>query len=338
MDPINLKKLAEILNVSVSTVSKAFRDSYDISPETKNRILSLAKELNYQPNPYASGLRTQKSKTIAVIIPEIANNFFTQAIDGIESIAQEKNYHVLIYFTHEDYTKEVAFVQHLQHGRVDGVLISLSGDAKDRSHLDLLGHRDIPLVFFDRVDDHAKTTRVTTNDFESGYMATQHLVEQGCKKIAHLFFSKDLSIANHRMEGYLQSLHDHRLPVNEKLIVQCTANHVTNYGLIKNLLKQKHRPDGIFSSFEKLALLSFEACEELALNIPRDIKIISFSNIETAALLNPSLSTITQPAFEMGKEAASILFNALENNSVSIADQKVVLNSTLVKRKSTSRE
>jgi LacI family transcriptional regulator len=337
MDPVNLKKLAEQLNLSVSTVSKAFRNSYDISQETKERILALAKELNYQPNPYASGLRTQKSRTIAVIIPEIANNFFTQAINGIEEIAQQKNYHVLIYLTHEDHQKEVDFVQDLQSGRVEGVLISLSDGTKDHSHLDLLFNRGIPVVFFDRIDQAAQTAKVTTNDFESGYLATQHLIEQGCKNIAHLLLSKNLSIGNKRMEGYVQALKDHHLPIKKKNIIHCTNNNEKDILLIEKLLKDAERPDGIFSGFERLALLFYQACGKLHINIPKDIKIISFSNLETAPLLKPSLSTITQPAFEIGNRAASILFKSLEKKSVHIVPEQITIKSKLIVRESTSK-
>src|SRR5689334_7909982 len=224
MDVINLKKLAEQLNLSVSTVSKAFRNSYDINPKTRERILTLARELNYQPNPLASSLRTQKSRTIAVILPEIANNFFTQAINGIESVAQEYGYHVLIYLTHEDPEKEVDFTHHLQSGRVDGLLMSLSGAPRKSGHLDQLREKGIPVVFFDRIYEESTTTKVTTNDYESGYEATRHLIEQGCKKILHLTISHTLSISVKRMEGFIQALKDYGMEFNKKFIVNCPNN------------------------------------------------------------------------------------------------------------------
>jgi LacI family transcriptional regulator len=336
MDVINLKGLAEKLNLSVSTVSKAFRNSYDINPETRSRILQLAKELNYQPNALASSLRTQKSKTIAVIIPEIANNFFTLAINGIESIAQKQDYHVLIYLTHEDPAKEISFTRHLQNGRVDGVLMSLSGGQDDYSHIDELKSKGIPLVFFDRVYQNADTAKVTTNDFESGYKATQHLIEQGCRKIGHLYFSKNLSIAEQRMKGYLQALKDQNIRPDKKLIAVCGNDLNQNKKLIRSLL-MKAKPDGIFSSFEKLAILTYHICVELKLSIPKDLKIVSFSNLETASLLNPSLTTITQPAFEIGEMAASVLFKALEKKTVNIPNQHIMINSVLSKRRSSEK-
>lgn len=337
MEGITIKQLAKELNLSVSTVSKAFQDSYDISPQTKERVLALAKKLNYQPNPYASSLRKQKSNTIAIVIPEIANNFFALAIRGIESVAQEKGYHVLIYLTHEDHAKEVAFTQHLLSGRVDGVLMSLTDGTRKHDHLEQLQQKGIPIVFFDRIYEELPTAQVTTNDFDSGYAATSHLIEQGCRRIAHLYLSKNLSIGNRRKEGYLKALNDHKLPVQESLLVACSDNATTNYELIHRLLKSPNRPDGIFSSFEKLALLTYQACEKLHLSIPGDIKIISFSNLETAPLLNPSLSTITQPAYEIGQKAAALLFRALEKGHPSLPPRHFIVDSVLVKRRSTER-
>jgi LacI family transcriptional regulator len=336
MDPVNLKKLAEQLSLSVSTVSKAFRNSYDINQQTKDRILALAKELNYQPNPLASSLRTQKSHTIAVILPEIANSFFTLAINGIESVAHELGYHVLIYLTHEDHFKEVAFTNHLQSGRVDGVIMSLSEGTKECTHLDHLREKGIPVVFFDRIYENCATTKVTTNDYQSGYAATKHLIEQGCRKIAHLRYAQDLSITQKRMEGYIQALKDHDIPFNREMVIRCINHPQEDLSLIMHALESL-KPDGIFSSFEKLAMLTYQACSSLKIEIPKKLKIISFSNLETAPLLQPSLTTITQPAFEIGEKAASVLFRALKTGALTIPDEQIIIDSVLIKRQSTAR-
>jgi LacI family transcriptional regulator len=337
MESVNIKKLAQILNISISTVSKALRDSYDISKETKEKVIKLANELNYQPNPHASSLRKHKSKMIAVIIPEIANNYFTLAINGIESIAQEKGYHVLIYLTHEDFNKESAIIKHLHSGRVDGVLISISSNTNDYTHLHELQNKGLPIVFFDRVYENLDTATVTTDDYESGYKATKHLIEQGCKRIAHLMISKNLSIGTKRMKGYQQALRDNGMPIDESLIVDCSNDGEKDSELLKNLLQQKKRPDGIFAAVERYAITTYEVCKELKLNIPKDVKIISFSNLQTAALLNPPLTTITQPAFEIGKEAASLLFKSLEKKKFTLKDENVVFQSTLIQRESTAK-
>ncbi|HEX2606589.1 MAG TPA: LacI family DNA-binding transcriptional regulator [Flavisolibacter sp.] len=333
MKSVNLKELASHLNLSISTVSRALNDSYEVNDETKKRVQEMAAALNYQPNPYASSLRRQKSRTIALIIPEIANNFFTLAIDGIESIAQQHGYHVLIYLTHEDSKKEAEITQLLQNGRVDGILMSLSSNTADNQHLGELHEKKIPLVFFDRVSESYGLARVTTDDYESGYKATTHLIEQGCERIAHLTISENLSICKKRMQGYIKALEDHGKTVDPTLIINCNEDAETNYSFIKQLLEREGRPDGIFASVEKLAIYTYEACAALKLSIPDDIKVISFSNLATAALLHPSLTTITQPAFDIGKEAASILFRAIRSKPIPSAS--TVCRSVLIKREST---
>lgn len=335
MESVNIKKLAQLLNLSIATVSKALRDSYDISQETKDKVLALARELNYQPNPHASFLRKQNSKTIAVIIPEIANNYFALAINGIESVAQEKGYHVIIYLSHEDFHREVAFTRLLHSGRVDGVLISVSSTTTDYTHLHELQDKGLPIVFFDRVCEDFNTVKVTTDDYQSGYLATSHLIEQGCKRIGHLAISQGLSIGNKRAKGYLQALQDNGITPTASLLIECTNDDEQDTKLIKELLEQQ-KPDAIFAAIERYAIASYELCESFGLNIPNDVKIISFSNLQTASLLNPSLSTITQPAFEIGREAAAMLLKKLEKKNFQLPDESIVIQSKLIARKSTS--
>jgi len=182
MENMNIKKLAKELNLSVSTVSKALHDSYEIKAETKEKVLALAKQLNYQPNPFASSLRRNSSKTIAVVIPEIAHNFFSLVINGIESIAEELKYHVLIYITHEIPEKEEQVIRHLLNGRVDGILISSSGTSNNNAHYHELVQKGIPFVFFDRANFDVDAPRVTTDDYQAGFQATEHLIKSQCKR------------------------------------------------------------------------------------------------------------------------------------------------------------
>ena len=332
---MTLKELAKELNLSFSTVSKALRDSHEISIETKNRVLAKAKALNYQVNPLASSLRKQKSKTIAVVIPEVVNDFFGPLINGIESIAQEKEYHVLIYLTHEDMQKEVAITKLLQNGRVDGIMMSLSEQTSSTAHLEALKEKGIPLVFFDRVAEQMDAPKVTTDDYNCGIKATEHLLENGCQRIAFLTIAPNLSISNKRMNGYLDALKKHNIVQDESLILYCTGDDNRNNDLIRHLFSSPKRPDGVFASVEKLAISTYAVCEELNLQIPEDLKVICFSNMQTAAFLNPSLSTITQPAYEIGREAAAILFDLVEKKGQRRQIEKRVLNSTLVERNST---
>ncbi len=336
MSSVNLKKLAEELGVSVSTVSRALRDSYEISPETKQKVLALAEKLNYQPNPYASSLRNQKSLTIAVVVPEIANNFFSLAINGIEEIAHLNGYHVLIYLTHEDYNKEVSILRHLANGRVDGVLMSVSSETNDISHVKELIANEIPVVFFDRVCESISTAKVTNDDYESGFIATEHLLKQGCSRIGYLAVSRHLSISKNRMQGYQDALSASSVPCDASLIVHCGIDQEENTLLVKSLLQSENRPDGIFASVEKLALTTYYVCNDLALKIPEDVMVVGFSNLESANLLNPPLTVIRQNAFEIGKQASTILFKALNQVNFVLEDASIVLKAELVERGSTA--
>jgi LacI family transcriptional regulator len=338
MSGVNLKKLSEELGLSISSVSKALRDSYEISAETKKRVLAMAEKLNYQPNPFARGLRKRKSITLAVVIPEIANNFFSLAIDGIQLIAQQKGYHVLTYLTHEDAQNEESTVKHLQGGRVDGVLISLCGDSASVGHLLELNESGVPIVFFDRVPDTSECPTVTTDDYESGFKATEHLLKAGCKRIAYLRVSGHLSTSQKRMDGYLAALKKNRIHADPKMIVDCTNDNTSNVELLKKLMKLKNRPDGIFASVEKLAISTYYACNEIKLKIPEQLKIISFSNLRTASLLSPSLSTVTQPAFEIGKESATLLFQMIEKKNFNNRIEHVVMKSDLIERNSSKKK
>ncbi len=338
MSGINLKKLSKELGLSISSVSKALRDSYEISAETKKRVLAMAEKLNYQPNPFARGLRKNKSTTIAVVIPEIANNFFALAIDGIQLVAQKKGYHVLTYLTHEDFQNEESTIKHLQGGRVDGVLISLCGDTASVKHLIDLHQTGVPIVFFDRVPETMECPTVTTDDYESGFKATEHLILAGCKKIAYLCVSGFLSTTQKRMMGYEAALEKYKIVFDPKMVIQCSNDNIANVALLKKLLARKNRPDGIFASVEKLAISTYYASNEIKLKIPQQLKVISFSNLRTASLLSPSLSTITQPAFEIGKESAELLFRMIEKKTFGNRIDKVVLKSSLIERNSSVKK
>jgi len=332
---VKIKDLARQLNLSVATISKALKDSHEISPETKQRVFELAKKLNYTPNPYASSLRKRGSKTIAVVLPEVADSFFSLAINGIESVAHDKGYHVLIYLTHESFEREESILKEFQSGRVDGILISVSGETRTSTHVREVMAAGMPVVFFDRVCEDVETAKIITNDFESSYHATSHMLKAGCKKIVYLSTSSALSINNKRIEGYMKALMD-----NDKkppgCVISCTSDSKGNYRIIRDLLESKNRPDGLIASVEKLTTPIYLACADLNISIPEKIKVISFTNLQAALILTPTLTTVTQPAFEMGKTAASLLFNALEKTNYNLAKENVVIPSSLVIRNSTN--
>lgn len=327
--------LANELGLSISTVSKAISDSHEISATTKQKVKVLAEKLNYVPNHFASSLGKRKSKTIAVVIPEVVDSFFALAINGIESIAQKKGYHVSVYLTHESLEKEKMILKDFESGRVDGVLISISRETTCFNHFQNIINKGVPLVFFDRVPDEVDTFKIITNDYEIAYEATQQLIMKDCSKILFLSFSNILSITNNRLEGYKNALLDYKLKVSEKNILYFNNELKSDYLLLKKELKSPKRPDGILASVGKLTIPVYQVCEELKLNIPGDIQVISFSNLDMADFLNPPLSTVEQPAFELGRKAASILVDTLEKKTKHLQPGEIVINSTLVLRRST---
>lgn len=330
MSQITIVDLAEKLGLSKSTVSRAFRDSSDISSKTKERILAKAEELGFSPNLYASSLRGNRSQTIAIIIPEFGNKFFSQAIKGIELVARSKKYHTLIYVTDNSVQNEASIVRSLVNGRVDGVLISASGEGKDHSHLQTLLDHGIPTVFFDRSYDDFQGHFVTGNDFESSRLATQHLIDNGCKNIAYLVINQNVSIGKIRMDGYRKALEDNDLPFDERLILDTENDEIKNRAAIQRLLKQ-HKPDGIFASVERLAISTIRVAGQEGIQIPQDLKLICFSCLDIADLLNPSLSVVKQPAFAMGKEAANFLFQTLDKPSENLGQPNTTfLESSLI--------
>ncbi len=333
MPTVTIKMLAKELNLSTAAISKALRDSHEISSHTKERVLALAREWNYTPHPYAGSLRRKKSKTIAVVIPEVADSFFSLALNGIEAVALEKGYHALIYLTHEKLAREQAILKDLEGGRVDGVIMSVTSETDSYEHI-LNLNSQVPLIFFDRVCEQIDTAKITTNDYESGYEATKHLIECGCKNLALLSISNSLSISSKRLEGYMQALLDYNLDESSQ-VIQCSNNVSENSKLLTTIMSSANRPDGIVATVEKLTTEVYLVCEALKIKIPDDLKLVCFSNLSTAAILNPSLTTITQPAFEMGKAAATILFKSLERKLYDLDDESLVIPSTLVVRNST---
>ncbi|MDN3670650.1 LacI family DNA-binding transcriptional regulator [Echinicola jeungdonensis] len=330
MSGVNIKQLAEALKLAPSTVSRALNDSYEISEKTKKRVLAMAEKMSYRPNPFARSLREHRSKTIAMIIPALVNNFFSQVIEGVEEIVQEYGYHLLVYNTHESCQKEREIVSHLLNGRVDGIMMSLSHQTSYYEHIQKIYDQGIPLIFFDRVCRHIPTTKFITNDYESGFKATEHLIEQGCKRIAFLLLSNEISIGKQRLRGYKDSLGFHGLEVEEKLILKCGSTDSENADAIRQLLNAPDRPQGILSSVEKLAISTYYISRDLCLGIPEDIKLASFSNLKIADLLNPGLTTIAQPALEIGQEAAKLLMTKLtKKNTPDFADQTITIPSVL---------
>lgn len=314
-EPVTIKDIAKALGLSTSTVSRALRDTHEISAATKKIVLAYAKEINYQPNPIALSLKERRSKSIGVVVSEVANSYFSQAINGIESIAYDRGYHVIISQTHESYEREVVNVQHLASRSVDGLLVSMSSQTKDISHLSYLHDKGLPIVFFDRVADEIDTHKVIANNEKGAFEATSHLIQSGYKRIAHLTSSSHLSISIERLSGYQTALEAHGLTFNPAYIKHCPHGgmlYEETENAIKELLALDEKPDAIFVAGDRLSTGCLSVFKNLKIAVPQDMAIAGFSNSDVLDLFNPSLTSVRQPAFEIGQLATEMLLKLIE--------------------------
>ncbi|CAG5071391.1 Catabolite control protein A [Dyadobacter sp. CECT 9623] len=316
MEAITIKDIAKALNLSTSTVSRALRNSYEINPETKKLVMEYAERMNYRPNPIALSLKDSKSKSIGVIIPEIANHFFSQLINGIESIAYNLGYHVVIFQSHDSYEREVANTNYLVSRKVDGLLVSLASLTTDLFHFQDLMERGLPIVFLDRVPKEIETHKVVADNFAGAYEATKHLIQSGRKRIAHLTSPIYLSNTTERLAGYKQALEDHQLPFDESYVKYCHYGGKIvseNEAAIQEMLSLPEPPDAIFTASDKLTTGCMAVLQQKKIRIPDEIAIVGFTNIGVADLLNPPLTAVVQPAMDMGQQAVELLIRLIEH-------------------------
>ena len=335
MEVATLKDIARELNISVSTVSRALRDSYEINPETKRLVVECATRLHYRPNPIALSLKGSSSKALAVVVPQIANYYFSQAIDGIEEVAQQRGYDVIIFQTHETYEREVAALRQALARRVDGLLISLSSETNTVSHLLEFQQQGTPIVQFDRVSSQLQTPRVVADNFAGAYAATEHLIRTGRRRIAHLTIQPWLSITQERLAGYRAALEQNGLPYDERLVRFGTFGPDEVGPLVDELLALAPPPDAFFTASDRLAVGCLAALRQRRLRIPQDVSLIGFTNLTVADMLAPALSTVAQPATDIGREAVARLLDLLERKHRAAPPATVTIPTTLHVREST---
>ena len=340
-EAVTIKDIARALGLSTSTVSRALRDSHEISAETKQLVLECAEKLNYRPNPIALSLKERRSRSIGVVVCEIANNFFSQIINGIESIAYDRGYNVIISQSHESYDREVMDLHYLSSRGVDGILISVSTETNDMSHLKALHDKGFPIVLFDRVSDELKTHSVVSDNFQGAYDATEHLIHQGYRKIAAIANSEFLSITNERLAGYREALLANDIKPNDAWVKHCFYGGMIFSEIeeaVNKLMTQKNKPDAIFATSDKLTTGCLKTLIRRGIGVPEDIALVGFSNTDIAELLNPSLTVVRQPAFEMGKQATELLLQLIESKRPVREFEKRVLSHDLQIRDSTAKK
>jgi DNA-binding LacI/PurR family transcriptional regulator len=325
--------IARKLGLSSSTVSRALSNHPDIRRETKERVRAAAHELQYSPNPIAKSLKSSRTTTIGVIVPEIKHDFFASAISGIEAMAYERGFTIVLCQSNESLAREKINVELLANHRVAGIIMSISQETKNGDHLQELFRRKIPLVFFDRVLDDVSTGKVIIDDRRSASTAVSHLVERGYKKIAHFGGPCGLGICEQRKAGYRDALQAAGLAINEEMILIGGLHEEDGYASMERVLSGNWMPDAIFAVNDPVAIGAFQKIKEAGLRIPEDVAILGYSNNRITTLVDPPLTTVFQPSFEMGKEAARILIDGITKNQAE--SQTIILEAKLIVRRST---
>lgn len=334
-----IQDIARELNVTASTVSRALNDHPAISAATKNAVSRTAKKLDYQHNKIASSLRLGKTKIIGVIIPSAEINFFGSVVHGIEKVASEMDYNVLMYQSNEVIDYEKKGVETFLRSRVDGVLASLSKETTNLDHYLKIKQRGIPLILFDRANDKLGVPSVVIDDYKGAFNATKHLIEQGCRRIAHIAGQQHVMIFNERLKGYADALRQHNIGINEDLIVYGKVTIDSGRECMNQLLSLKEKPDGVFAVEDFTALGAMQALKNAGKKIPDEVAIIGFANEAFGEYISPSLSTVDQQTIKMGEEAARLFFKlSANNNFYQTKPYKQVLEPVLIYRASSLKK
>ncbi|MHA4845349.1 LacI family DNA-binding transcriptional regulator [Flavitalea antarctica] len=336
-EAITIKDIAKALGLATSTVSRALKDSHEISVETRKLVMEYAEKINYKPNPIALSLKEKRSRAIGVVVCEFANTFFSQVINGIESIAYDRGYHVIISQSHESYEREVLNTRQLASRSVDGLLVSLSTETTDMSHFHYLHDKGLPIVFFDRVCETIETHKVIVDNFKGAYDATCHLIGSGFKRIAHITSSPNISITIERLAGYRKALEDNNLVYDERIVMYCAHGGMDQTEIesaVTNILQHPSAPDAILAASDRISLGALAFLKEKNISIPEKIALVGFTNSQQAGLFSPSLTSVFQPAFEMGRIATEKLIEIIESKTPLPGFDTMVLKTKLVIRDS----
>ena len=334
-----LKQIAKELNVSVSTVSKALNDSPEISEQTKVRIKEYAKLKNYKPNVIGLNLKNRKTKTIGVIIPNILNSFFAKVFSGIEKVADEKGYNVIMCISNESLEKETHTLEMLSNGTIDGFIVSVSEEAQknhEYNHFSSIINDGTPIVMFDRIAAEVDCDKVIVDDYDSALNSTQHLINLGCKNIALLSSIDNLSVGKLRAEGYLKALENNTIPVNSNIILRADSEEDLN-SKIENIF-ENNTIDGVFALDENDSVAALKIGLKKGYKIPEELSIIGFADgILASRRLSPSLTTVSQHGVDIGEVAAKLLIDRLESKEEHVPYETVVIKTKLKERESTRK-
>jgi LacI family transcriptional regulator len=335
---VTIHDIAEKLNITASTVSRALNDNPRISDATKKAVLKTAKQLNYQPNNIAAALRHGKSFIIGVIVPTADRAFFSSVVRGIEEIANNLNYKVIICQSYDNYEKEVQTIEALLNARVDGIIASIGKNTENFDHFKKVQSKGIPLVLFDRTTDELEVSQVMIDDYLGAYKTVEHLIQQGYRRIAHFTSTKKVSVFKERLRGYMDALRDYEIPFDEQLVVKSNLQLEDGIESMKKLLKLKNLPDAVFSSSDYGAMGAMQVLKERGIQIPQQMGLAGFSNEPFTSFTDPTLTSVDQRSIRMGNITAELFFEHLKAGDKGVVPQKTVLKPELIIRKSTLRK
>jgi LacI family transcriptional regulator len=340
MAETTLKQIADTLGISITTVSKALKNYTDVSPKTKQKVLDLVEELQYTPNSFAVNLRTKESKTIGLIIPEVVHHFFSNVVNGIIDQAEKNGYLVFILQSNESVELEKKQVELLINKRVDGILMSLSNESNDDNHIKEILRRKIPLVQFDKISKLIPSSKVIINDQKAAAEAVQHLIDKGCRKIAHIRGPENPQNAIDRFLGYKKTLEKNNIPFDSKLVYTC-KNVTFEEGIefAKQITTNHPDVDGIFVITDLVAVGVLNYFNEQQINVPKDIAVIGFSNWFMSQVITPKLSSVEQPSYEMGVCAFNLLLEEMINTKENIlfTPKTIELQTQVIERQSSQK-
>lgn len=327
---ITIKDIARELGVSPSTVSRALKDNPDISQETRETIQKYAREHHYKPNALALNLRTNRSNTIGVIIPQLVHHFFSCVLSGIEETAAKAGYNILVAQSNEKYEQEVKIVHSFLATRVCGVIASLAKDTSQYDHYQELLDNDIPIVFYDRICTGINTERVVVDDYAGAFAAVEYMIQTGCKRIFFYTAAAHLEISKNRRNGYLDAMKKYKIPVAESMIRLCDTREQA-IAITPDLLEQKDRPDGFFAINDETASGILYACKLAGLKVPDEVSICGFTDGAIAQSTDPKLTTVEQHGDEVGRSAIGLLIDKIEGNKEIKSSNKIVRTNLVVR-------
>ena len=335
---VTIYDIASKLNISIATVSRGLNDDPVVSKKTRKKIFDLAEELGYRSNHFARNLRQQQTNTIGIIVHELNSNFITSVLAGVEKVTAEAGYDLIIAHSSESYSKEAANAKNLFHKRVDGLIASLSFDTKDLDHFKRFTEKGVPVIFFDRVEQNSDNTVVIIDNYKCGYQATQHLIEQGCRRIVLVTANLKRNVYAQRYKGYKDALFDNNIPFNDKYVLIKDLSQESGVEAALEILKMNPLPDGAFITNDFSAAVCMQTLKKNGIEIPDDIAIVGFNNDAICKLVVPQLTTIDYPGMEMGEITARNLINHLKGVSDIKQTQIIVIRSGLIVRESSLRK